>query len=111
MGLGVGLGGPVGAVGAGHEFFPQAGRLVGGDRCAADLFVEQAGDRQGLVADEFGGEADARPAREETVIRVFSVKLGRDVGGSAVGGAGDDEALHGFDVPVTLHELRCQIIQ
>ncbi len=64
--------------------------------------VEQAADGEGVVAHHFGGEAEARTAREEAILGVLFEEFGGDFGGLAVGGRGHDQALHGLHVPVTL---------
>ena len=49
---------------------PDAGRLVGLHARAADLRVQQAADRERVVADEFRVEANARAAGEKPVVRI-----------------------------------------
>ena len=49
---------------------PDAGGLVGADAGAADFVVEEAGDGEGVVTNEFGVEAKAGAAREEAVVGI-----------------------------------------
>ena len=56
--------------GAAGQFFPQPGRLVGLDRRAADLVRKQTRDRQGVVADQLGRQAEPWPACQQAVLGV-----------------------------------------
>ena len=53
-----------------------AGRLIGDGARAADVQVEQAGDRQRVVADELGLEPPRRLGGEQAVVRVDLAELG-----------------------------------
>ena len=64
-----------------------AGRLVGLDARAADLEVEQPGDRQGVVADELGLEPPRGLRGEQPVVGVDLAQLRAEAGVLAVGRA------------------------
>ena len=85
--------------------FPESGGLIGHDGRATDLFGEQAGGEEGLVADGFGGQAEAGASCEEAVFGVAGDQIGRGGGGLAIGCGGDHQANHGFDVPVGADEF------
>ena len=86
-------------------FFPDAGGLVGFDTGAAHFFDEQTGGGEGLIAQHPRGEAMARAAGEQAVLGVALMSGGGGAGGLAVGGAGDDEAVHGLQVPTAGDKL------
>ena len=54
---------------------PSAGRLRGLDALSAELRVENAGDGERVVADDFGVEPLARAAGEQTVLAVACEQL------------------------------------
>ena len=69
------------------DLAPQVAGRVGVDAGAAEAIDQQAADFEGCVADEFGGQAEARAAGEEAVLGIAGEEVQRaaDVPGGAVG--------------------------
>lgn len=115
---GAALGGGVGVCdelvreGAGEgDSFPESVGLRGFDAAAAYFGVENAGDVEELVADNFGVEADAGAAGEEAVFGV-GLEVDRATGGGLLVGLGEDYFLHeGFDVPTGIDELKGEVVE
>src|SRR5437764_941649 len=70
------------------HFGPESVGLEGVDRWAAARFAEESGDGEGVVADGFGVESEARAAGEQEVLVVAGEHLGRHARRLAVGGGG-----------------------
>ena len=79
--------------------FPNAIGLGWEDGGAAGFLGEETGGGEGLVADGFGGEPEAGAAGEEAVGGVFFETERGDFGGLLVGGAEDDGAEEGLELP------------
>ena len=75
------------------------------DGRAAELWAEESGDREGVIADGFCVEAEARAAGEEAVLIVAVPRLRRDAGRLAVGGGQGDEAVKVFHAPAVCDEF------
>ena len=103
---------------------PDARRLIGLHAGAADLRVEQSGDGEGVVADEFGVEPHARSAGKEAVIGILLQLLRRHGGRLPIGRARHHQADQRLHVPrasglklglridtAAVAELHCQPIQ
>src|SRR5215831_2733234 len=58
------------------DLFPQSRRLVGFYRRAPDLLYQQTGNRQCLIANRLGGQAESRSASQETVFGILFKQLG-----------------------------------
>ena len=112
------LGGRVGVCdelvreGAGEgDSFPESVGLRGFDAAAAYFGVENAGDVEELVADDFGVEAGAGAAGEEAVFGV-GLEVDGATGGGLLVGLGEDHFLHeGFDVPAGIDELKGEVVE
>ena len=94
-----------GVAAAEGDGFPDVDRLVGADRRAADFRAEETAERERLIAQNFGVEAEARGAGEQFVFRIKREQFRRDVGILAIGAGGDEQANEGFYVPAGAHEL------
>ena len=104
VGAGAGWVGEVAFFGDG-EGFPDVRGLIGIDRFAADLAVEEGGGGEGVVAEDETGHADSGGAGHETVFGVAGEEVGAHAAGLAVGAAGDDEADHVFEAPAGVAEF------
>jgi hypothetical protein len=81
------------------------------DGGAEHLAVEQAGGGEGLVADGFGGEADARTSGDQAIEGVFGELVGGGGGGLAVGGGGDYLFEEGLGVPVEADVFGGEVVE
>ncbi len=100
--LDVSLGGEISAE---RHFFPEAFGLIRKDAGAADFIVDETADGEGVIADHFSGKAEARAVREQTIFGIFLKQFGRDGRRWLIDGRCDDEALHGFDIPLAGEEF------
>ena len=73
--------------------------------------MQQAADRQGMIANHLGIHAEARAAREETVVEILLLTSGIGCGALSVGRRHHDELLQGLDVPAASNELGGQPIE
>ena len=80
-------------------------RLIGTCAGTTDLLVEQAGNGESVITNEFGRETTWILAGVEIVVRIFLHELRRDIGRLLVGLRGDDEFDEMLHVPTGLHEL------
>ena len=85
--------------------------MVGLHRRATELFDQQAGDEQRLIADHFGRQPQARGMRQQTVVGIALQRLGRFLGRLAVGRAHHHGFQDLFDAPAFLLELDRQPVQ
>ena len=95
----------LGIAAAEGDGFPDVDRLVGADRRTADFGAEETTERECLIAQNFGVEAEARGAGEQFVFRIKREQFRSDVGLLAIGAGGDEEANEGFYVPAGAHEF------
>ena len=112
--LGGRAGGGLELVGEGtreSHHFPESCRLWSFDAASAHFGVEETGDGEELVADDFGVEPGAGAAGEEAVFGV-SFEINRAAGGGLLVSFGEDERLHeGFYVPTGFHELEGEVVE
>ena len=77
----------------------------GTDGRASEFGAEEAGDGEGLVAEEFAAGAEAGAAGEEAVFGVAFGEGGWGGGVLAVGGGGDEGFEEVFQVPTGVHQV------
>lgn len=89
----------VGVRGGEGDHFPDAGGLRGFDGTSPHFGIEESGDSEELVADDFGVEPGSGAPGEEEVLGV-GFEIDRGAEGGLLIGLGEDERLHeGFDIP------------
>lgn len=99
------FGGGVFCPGIGGDDLPESGGLVGFDGRAAEFVVEEAGSMKGHVTDGETVHAIAWTPGEEAVFGVTLVEDGVAFGRLLESVAGDEEAIHFFDIPAGVHEF------
>jgi hypothetical protein len=87
------------------------GGLIGEDAGAADIGLEEAGDGQGVVADELGVETARGLIGQPGVAWIEVAGAQGGDGFLAVGGGSDEEADHVADIPTGITELDGQPIE
>src|SRR5262249_44182832 len=88
----------------------QAGGLIGSDRRAPDLSEEKTAQSERLIAEKERRQPQARAAREQTIVRVLFEDSRRDARRLPIRGAGGDEAMQRFDIPL-FRELKREPIE
>ena len=84
---------------------PDASGLVGPHRRAAGSGDEKSRGCKRLVAQHPGRHSEARPSRQEPVLRIPVRGAGGEAGGLPVGGARHDPAAESLEVPPALGEV------
>lgn len=91
--------------------FPEAIGLWGFDAATTHFGVEDAGDVEELVADDFGVEADAGAAGKEAVFGV-GFEVDRISGGGLLVGLSENYFLdEGFDIPTGFDEFEGEVVE
>ena len=93
------------------EIFPIAIGLIGADAGAPDFGNEETGNGEGIIANEFGIDAEAALAGEFAVVRIGGEEFRGDRGDLAVGVTGDDAADHPLHIPAAVHEFAGEPIE
>ena len=93
-----------GVAAAEGDGFPDVFGLIGADAFAAHGGGEEAGEEEGLIANDFGVEAEAGAAGEELVFGVSLEVFGGELSALAIGVGGDDAGDEFFHVPAVFAE-------
>src|SRR5581483_7655470 len=91
--------------------FPQPLRLVWEHAAAAYLVIEQAANKQCVVAYHLGLEAESWSSGQQTILRILLQQLRRDLRRLPIHRRRNNQALHRFHIPLSPDELRSQPIQ
>ena len=91
--------------------FPDAGGLIRSYAPPAHFLDQQPAHEQRIVTDHFRVEPEARPPREQPVLRILLNQSRRHRRTLLVRCAGDHESNHVLHVPAALDELRREPVQ
>jgi hypothetical protein len=78
---------------------PQTGWLVGFYTFPANLAIQQTADREGVVTNELGFEAQTRAAREQAIIRIAFQQSRRDRRALTISSGGNNQPHQRFQIP------------
>src|SRR6185503_4120383 len=90
---------------------PQPGWLPGLHARTAARLRQEAGGRERLIAQHLGREPHARPARQETVLRITLALRGARLRGLAEGRREHDPSQERLQVPAAAHEVDRQRVE